>query len=399
MFSPQTTQTTPGTISTEQSFISTAPLEYFKKAISTEIQYVREQKAEGRGIVGFYCEYTPRDLILAAGAVPICLCGTSQSSIADAETLLPSNLCPLIKSSFGYVVSGKCPLVNDSDLFVAETTCDGKKKMYEIMARTKPIHVLELTQKVDNELAFKHWLREVEDLKLKLEQHFGVEITNDKLSQAIRKMNQERALILKIQQLGKHRPAIVSGYEVAQTRYRVAGFEQNLHQMQQFLQMAKQRQHSGYQAAPADAPRVLLTGCPTGQGTEKLIEVIEECGGIVVVQEACSGIKGVFEPVSEQGDPLEAIARKHFNTPCSCMTPNQGRQDLLKRLAEEYQADVVIELVWQACHTYNVEAVLIQDYVQQQLGLPYLKVETDYSNSDREQLKVRVQTLLELAQC
>uniref|UniRef100_UPI0018F238A3 hypothetical protein n=1 Tax=Vibrio harveyi TaxID=669 RepID=UPI0018F238A3 len=59
-----------------------AALDYFKSAISDEIRYVSEQKAAGRGIVGFYCEFTPRDLILAADAVPICLCGTSQNTIS-----------------------------------------------------------------------------------------------------------------------------------------------------------------------------------------------------------------------------------------------------------------------------------------------------------------------------
>lgn len=375
-----------------------SPLDYFKSAISDEIRYVSEQKDAGRGIVGFYCEFTPRDLIMAAGATPICLCGTSQNTISHAEALLPSNLCPLIKSSFGYALTGGCPLLNDSDLLVAETTCDGKKKMYEILSRDKNMHVLELTQKSDKERAFKHWLAEVEELKQKLEQTFQIDITEQKLRAAIKSMNEERRLILAIQELGQHKPAIVSGYEIAQTRYRVAGFSKHHEQMKSFLDMAENRLTQGYQAAPADAPRVLLTGCPTGHGTEKLIEIIEECGGVVVVQEACSGIKGVYEEVSEQGDPLEAIARKHFNIPCSCMTPNKGREDLLRKLARDYQADAVIDLVWQACHTYNVESVLINEFVRNELGLAYLKVETDYSSSDREQLKVRVQTLLELAQ-
>lgn len=385
-----------GDVTPEQTVPS--PLDYFKSAISDEIRYVSEQKQAGHGIVGFYCEFTPRDLILAAGATPICLCGTSQNTITHAETVLPSNLCPLIKSSYGYALTGGCPLLNDSDLLVAETTCDGKKKMYEVLSRDKNMHVLELTQKSDKERAFRHWLAEVEELKQKLEQTFQTDITEEKLRTAIKAMNEERRLILAIQELGQHRPAIVSGYEIAQTRYRVAGFSKHLEQMKHFLAMANQRLEQGHQVAPANAPRVLLTGCPTGHGTEKLIEIIEECGGVVVVQEACSGIKGVYEEVSEQGDPLEAIARKHFNIPCSCMTPNEGRKELLRKLAKDYQADAVIDLVWQACHTYNVESVLIHEFVRKELGLAYLKVETDYSSSDREQLKVRVQTLLELAQ-
>jgi benzoyl-CoA reductase/2-hydroxyglutaryl-CoA dehydratase subunit BcrC/BadD/HgdB len=376
--------------------VSASVQEYFKSSISDEIRYVSQQKSEGRGVVGFYCEFTPRDLILAAGAIPICLCGTSINTITHAETILPSNLCPLIKSSFGYALTGGCPLLNDADLLVAETTCDGKKKMYEILSKKKNMHVLELTQKVNEQRAFDLWLAEVQELKEVLEKTFDVDITDQRLREAIRAMNEERSLILAIQQLGQHKPSIVTGLEVAQTRYRVAGFDSHLEQMRNFVAMGQQRLESGYEAVPENAPRVLLTGCPTGHGTEKIIEIIEECGGVVIVQEACSGIKGVFENVSEEGDPLTAIARKHFNIPCSCMTPNTGRERLLKQLAEDYQADAVVDLVWQACHTYNVESAIIGEFVRDELGLSYLKVETDYSNSDREQLKVRVQTLLEL---
>lgn len=379
-----------------QESSSSSALEYFTSSISDEIRYVSEQKSEGRGVVGFYCEFTPRDLILAAGAIPICLCGTSINTITHAETILPSNLCPLIKSSFGYALTGGCPLLNDADLLVAETTCDGKKKMYEILSKKKNMHVLELTQKVNEQRAFDLWLAEVQELKEVLEKTFDVEITDQRLRDAIKAMNQERSLILAIQQLGQHKPSIVTGLEVAKTRYRVAGFDSHLEQMKRFLAMGQQRLNNGYEAAPMHAPRVLLTGCPTGHGTEKIIEIIEECGGVVIVQEACSGIKGVFENVSEEGDPLTAIARKHFNIPCSCMTPNTGRERLLKQLAEDYKADAVVDLVWQACHTYNVESAIIGEFVRDELGLSYLKVETDYSNSDREQLKVRVQTLLEL---
>ena len=167
--------------------------------------------------------------------------------------------------------------------------------------------------------------------------------------------------------------------------------------LEKFIEKIEERADSGYTVAPENAPRILLTGCPTAQGTEKVIEIIEECGGVVVVQEACSGIKPIEEPVSEEGDPLKAIAIKFFNIPCSCMTPNKGRTALIKRLTNEFKANAVIDLVWQSCHTYNIESFFIERFVRNELGLPYLKVETDYSASDREQLKVRIQTLLEIA--
>ncbi|MCL4439421.1 MAG: 2-hydroxyacyl-CoA dehydratase family protein, partial [Firmicutes bacterium] len=93
-----------------------------------------------------------------------------------------------------------------------------------------------------------------------------------------------------------------------------------------------------------------------------------------------------------------ALAEKYLSIPCSCMSPNEGRLELIDKLAKEYQVDAVVDLTWQACHTYNVEAFVIRDYVQNQLNLPYMQLETDYSESDVEQLRVRVQAFVELIQ-
>ncbi|TAN43946.1 MAG: 2-hydroxyacyl-CoA dehydratase [Nitrospirae bacterium] len=361
-----------------------------------EVDLVRDAKRHGKGVVGIYCEFTPRELILAANALPVCLCGANNRTIPPAETVLPSNLCPLIKSSFGYILTNRCPFYMVLDLVVAETTCDGKKKMYELIAEKKPVHVLELTQKVDEQEAFDHWLAEVRKLRKRLEQTFNRTITDDDLREAIRMMNKERGLLKEAFELGKEEPAVLTGKELSDIRYRVAGVAGHLKMLDEFISEAKRRKETGRFAAKAGAPRIMLTGCPTAQGTTKLIEVIEECGAVVVAQETCSGLKPLDLMVDEDGDPLEAIARKYFKLPCSCMTPNTGRTELIERLAREFRVNAVIDLVWQACHTYNVESYLIDKFVREKLGIPYMKIETDYSDSDRERLKVRVQTLVEM---
>ncbi len=370
------------------------PFKYFEDAVEHEIEFVEREKGRGRKLVGIYCEYTPREIILAAGAIPVCLCGTSNSTVAEAEKILPSNLCPLIKSSFGYFLADSCPFMTMADMIVAETTCDGKKKMYEIMGRRKRVEVLELTQKSGSASALRHWTDELRRFRRTLESEFKVKITDKDLRRAIRLMNRERMLLRKAFDLGRRDPPAVSGLELALIRFRVAGFERHLEMLEKFI-AAVGRRKAGRMAA--GGPRILLTGCPTGDGSGKVIEIIEECGGTVVVQEACSGIKSVYELTEEKGDPLEAIARRHFHLPCSCLTPNRGRFELIERLALDFRPDAVIDLVWQACHTYNVESHLVGELVRNKLKLPFLKVETDYSPSDREQLKVRINALMEIA--
>ena len=372
------------------------PFAYFASSVGAEIDFIRGEKRRGKGVVGIYCEFTPRDLILAAGAYPVCLCGSSRKTIPPAETVLPANLCPLIKSSLGYIITNGCPFFTMADLIVAETTCDGKKKVWEMISDRKPQHILELTQKVLEGAAWEHWLEEVRKLKLRMEAIYDVPIENGALRKAILAMNRERRLLRAVMEFGADPRPVISGVELGRIRYRVSGMPEHQRRLEELLEALEERKRKGVCAAAEDAPRVLVTGCPMSEGTLKVVELIEEAGGIVVVQETCSGIKPL-DPVSEEGDPLTAIAEKHFRIPCSCMTPNTGRLELLRNLAARFRADAVVDLVWQACHTYNVESYSVGEFVRKELDLPYLKVETDYNPGDREQIMVRVQTLLEMA--
>ena len=137
-------------------------------------------------------------------------------------------------------------------------------------------------------------------------------------------------------------------------------------------------------------PRILITGCPIGGATEKVIRAVEDNGGIVVTFENCSGAKSIDKMVDEDAEDIyDAIARRYLNIGCSVMTPNPNRLELLGRLIDEYQVDGVVDMILQACHTYNIEAKSIEKFVKSK-GLPYIHVETDYSQADIGQLDTRI---------
>jgi benzoyl-CoA reductase/2-hydroxyglutaryl-CoA dehydratase subunit BcrC/BadD/HgdB len=141
--------------------------------------------------------------------------------------------------------------------------------------------------------------------------------------------------------------------------------------------------------------RILLTGVPVGIGSDKVVKIVEQSGADVVACENCSGYKQAFE-VDEEKDPMSALAEQYFATPCSVISPNTGRFDLLGEMIRDFAVDGVIDLSWQACHTYNVEAFRVNEFVQQTLGVPTLHLETDYSESDTGQLRVRIEAYLEM---
>jgi benzoyl-CoA reductase/2-hydroxyglutaryl-CoA dehydratase subunit BcrC/BadD/HgdB len=370
------------------------PLAWFGGMMDHCYEFAERAKAQGRPIVGIMCEFTPREIILAAGAVPVCLCGGSAATIPAAEQFLPSNLCPLIKSTFGYQVTGGNPFLNWADLVVAETACDGKKKMFELMSATKPMYVLELPQKADDGDGLEHWTGELRKFKEHLEQRWQRSITDEKLREAARLMNRERGLRRQLAWLLARDPPPLTGRQLMECRSIISGIEADLQLYEQALQLLGGK--SGSASSGKGKIRVLLTGVPMVQGAERVVELIEEAGAAVVAMENCTGLKPILEDVDlDEPDPLRALARKYYHLPCSVMTPNTRRFETLRSLAAQFRPHCVIELIWQACLTYDIESFHVRNLAEKELRLPYLKITTDYSPSDSARIAARVEALFE----
>jgi benzoyl-CoA reductase/2-hydroxyglutaryl-CoA dehydratase subunit BcrC/BadD/HgdB len=161
--------------------VSKIVVEDFKRNREENIIKIKELKEQGVKIVGVYCTFCPKELIMAAGAIPVSLCGTSNEPIAAAEEILPRNLCPLIKSSYGFAVTDTCPYFYFSDLIVGETTCDGKKKMFEMLRELKPVHVMQLPHLKESEASIELWISEVRRLRSRLEDELNVEICDENI--------------------------------------------------------------------------------------------------------------------------------------------------------------------------------------------------------------------------
>ena len=327
---------------------------------------VKELKDRGANVVGVFCTYTPLELIYAAGAIPIGLCGMSDEPIPDAEAHLPKNLCPLIKSSYGFAVSEKCPYFYFSDMIVGETTCDGKKKMYELLNNIKKTHVMHLPQGQKKEHAFDYWKNEMLDLKKTLEEHFNVEITDEILREEIKKRNKEREIILEFYELGKLVPSPISGYEIS-TVMDSLSFQFDRDAQCEIIKAKTEEYRQKYEnelkGKKSSKPRILITGCPTGGVREKVIKALEDVGADVVAFDTCSGPREKMTPVDENRDPIDALTEKYLNVNCSVMTPNPGRIEALDMMIDEYSIDGVVEVVLQACHTFNVESFNIKNFV------------------------------------
>ena len=359
---------------------------------------MKELKDQGKRVIGMFCTFVPQEIIYAADALPVGLCAFSEESIPAAEANLPKNLCPLIKASYGFALTDSCPYFYFSDLIVGETTCDGKKKMFELMNEIKETYVMQLPHSRDK-YALAFWKQQIILFKEKLEQFYHITITEDQIREGIRRKNRERRIVRSYLELGKLNPAPLSGYEMG-TLMDAGNFTFDLEERCEKVKSRTEAIYRDWEAhkkgRESDRPRILVTGCPNAGVREKIIRAVEELGSDVVVFDTCNGIREKLELVDETNpDVYEALAVKYLNVNCSVMSPNQSRMDEISKLIDEYQVDGVIEIVLQSCHTFDVEAYFVKRLVMEEKHIAYLNIETDYSQSDKGQINTRLAAFLE----
>ena len=369
----------------------------FAEARRNAFVNVKNVKDQGIPVIGAYCTYFPTEIAVAAGAAHVGLCSTSGETIPAAEKDLPANLCPLIKSSYGFAKEDKCPFFYFSDIVVGENTCDGKKKMYELMQDFKDVFIMDLPNS-QSEDGLKLYKNECLRFKKYVEDKFELTITDEALRNAVKLENEIRRAKKHLIDTMKHDPCPVSGLDMYHVLYGSTFKFDRTGIADEMYAIADKIEKEYEDGKKLDKrPRIVVTGCPIGGVTEKVIKAIEDNGGVVVAMENCTGAKQYDRLVDEDAEDIwEALSYRYLNMGCSVMTPNPNRYDLLGRLIDEYKADGVLEMTLSACHTYNVESKSIEKFCTEEKNTPYLGVETDYSEADIAQLNTRIAAFIEM---
>ncbi len=364
------------------------------------IKELDDFRKEGGKIVGTFCLYVPEEIIRAAGAWSVGLCAGAEFAYDQVEQIMPRNTCALIKSFMGFKLAKVCPYIEESDLVIGETTCDGKKKAYELLSTMHNVYVMELPQmKREKDLAF--WRSEIQELMHKVEELTGKKVTKESLQASIKEVNDKRRALQRIAATRKASPVPISGKDVllaTQVAFYddVPRFTQSMNALADELEA---RVAEGVGVAPAHAKRILVTGTPMALPNWKLHDIIEKSGAVVVGEEMCTGSRYYQDLVPEEGatvdEMLDNIAEKYLDINCACFTPNQGRIDDVIRMAKEYQADGVIDYSLNFCGTYQIESGAVEKAVKE-AGFPVLRIETDYSMEDAGQLSTRIEAFLEM---
>lgn len=363
---------------------------------------VKELKDSGKNICGSFCQYTPAEIIRAAGLYQVGLCGRSAAPLKTAETRLPANLCPLIKASYGHALEESCPYAFFSDIVVGETTCDGKKKMYELLGALKPMQVIHLPNVPDYERSLDMWVSEVRAFKEGLEEKFDITITDDMLNESIEWCNKERIQAARIYELGKYDPPAISGIrmnDIMDGEQYIFDKEEKYNKINDILDQCEKNWHEGIYPYEPDPyrPRLVVSGGGYGGAKYKTVNVIEELGGAIVCYEGCGGISSRRRLVDEDRsrDPIVRIAEKYLEVPCAVVSPNTRRMQQVADTIDEWRADGYVSITLHSCNPFAIETENIRRVCESK-GIPLLHIETDFYPNDEGQIRTRIEAFLEM---
>ena len=379
-------------------------MDYYNFVIA-EIHGVRPQELikaqeEGKKVFGNFCVYVPDELIFAANAIATGLCGGSQFWVPGGEKVLPTNTCPLIKASVGARLDRTCPFFRIADMYIGETTCDGKKKAWEILGEDVPVHVMDLPQ-MKREKDIKAWAEEIKELKKVIEEFTGNKVTAESLSESIKLINNKRKALSRLYECRKADKVPISGRD-ALVISQIAFYDDPA----RFTQMTnklcdelEQRIKDGVSVVKEGTKRILLTGTPLAVPNWKLHNIIETSGAVVVCEEMCTGTRYFENLVDETkttiDEQIDALANRYMVINCACFTPNTGRIDDIIRLAKEYKVDGVIDVNLKFCSLYDVEGYTVERALKEAC-IPVMGIETDYTDNDAEQLRTRIGAFIEM---
>jgi benzoyl-CoA reductase/2-hydroxyglutaryl-CoA dehydratase subunit BcrC/BadD/HgdB len=362
-----------------------------------------DAKAAGRKVVGSYCVFVPEELILAVDGVSVGLCAGAEFNFEGAEEVLPRNLCPLIKSAFGFKRGLVCPYVEASDIIVGENTCDGKKKAYEVLSpMVTDLYIIDLPQ-MKSDTGKTLLKEEYRKFMAKLEETSRKKITLETLKKGIEITNAKRSAVKRLADLRKADPAPISGLDALLVN-QVFFYDDPLRftaSVNTLCDELEERVKKSEGVFPKGTTRMLISGCPMAVPNWKVPFVIETSGAIIVGEESCVGERGTQWLTEDKGNTvaelLDNIIERYFKIDCAVFTPNPSRIDHVKEMYNKYNAQGIIHYSLQFCHPYIIESGPVESALEK-AGIPVLRLETDYSQEDAGQLKTRIEAFRERIQ-
>jgi benzoyl-CoA reductase/2-hydroxyglutaryl-CoA dehydratase subunit BcrC/BadD/HgdB len=353
---------------------------------------IQAWKERGGRVIGFFCSAVPEELFSAAGLLPFRMRGTGSKSTELSDAYFSSINCSFPRHTFNQALLGEFDFL---DGLVCINSCDHVRRIYDNWKRalkTPFVQVMSLPRKIE-EPQVEWYDEELRLLKGQLEEHFEVEIDDERIRAAIRLHNEVRALQKRLYELRRADRPPITGTETLAVM--VAGTAMPKQRYKELLEELLEELIVSEGCGEYRA-RLMIVGGELDD--PEYIRIIEEQGGLVVADSTCFGSRLMWEPVDEAAsDPIRALARYYIQERPSCprMYGDQPRRiDYTRSLAREYKVDGIIGERLLFCDQWLVEHYMTTLDLGKD-GIPFMVLDREYVLSGQGQIRTRVQAFIE----
>jgi benzoyl-CoA reductase/2-hydroxyglutaryl-CoA dehydratase subunit BcrC/BadD/HgdB len=358
---------------------------------------LEKEKKQGHKIVGYMPGgYFPEELVLAAGSIPVCMIRGGDHAVVEASlAYIDRWLDTFYRAQIGSGISGRDPYYNMIDILFVPITDSNNRAVSDALDYHTDIDIFPFgVPHTKAEIGCRYYLHGINRVKTKLEQVTGAEITEERLKEAIQLCNKERELLRKISLMRKSDPAPLSAKDFVMINHAAMIIDKRA-----LIEILESLVDELPEASLANAkgPRLLLTGSTLAMGDHKILDLIAEAGGMVVIEEFAEGIKPYWQNVKTTGDSMEALAESYFmdRVVPAWFRPAAERLKHLVQLAKDFSVDGVIWYQLMYREAYKIESYYFPEILKKETGLSMLTLESDYDPSETGQMRTRIETYVE----
>jgi benzoyl-CoA reductase subunit C len=363
----------------------------------------------GKKVFGYFCCMSPEEILYAADVLPVRITGTGEP-LEQADSHIPPNSCPFARSCLdagmrglydyldGVVVPNSCDIIFSMEYFWKTLVPRPNKPALIAGVDIKPyVYYINYPEKIIGREVLPYYKEVLNQFKQQLERALDRTISDDDLSRAVSVYNEDKAQIKRLYDMRKPDPPAISGYEAWQALYASILMRKDEH-----AAMLKD-ELDGVESRGDSAPegvRIYLSGSAMDRVNADIYKVVEESGGQVVSDDLCVGTRSFWYPLNPDLPAMEAIARRSLGTACPRSTVTtpipENRWAHVKNTSKEFDVEGAIFYVLKCCDGRNSELPHLTEKFKEELGIPVLVLEGDYTSEGIEQMRGRVEAFIEM---
>ena len=355
--------------------------------------------------MGYFCLYPPLEMLTALDLVPYRILGDMREPITKADACLPTVVCPFDRSALDLGLKGRYDFL---DGVVWAHVCEVGEKTAHVWRTYVDLpyfHFIDVPHTI-HKPAQNQFKEQLKDFQKTLTLFTGKKLTSEMLAEAIKTHNVQRSLVRKLYDLRKPNPPLISGSEVIKTLKAIMSLpaKEGNDLLTEIISEVEKRKDGPLKKAT----RLLIWGSIIDD--TPLIDMMEELGANVVMDDTCVGSRAFFSDVKLTPDPLEGLACRYLvdlkcprtfkeatygETKKDYLTDLRSRFGYVADYAREWKVNGIVLQSVRYCDIHGYEVPGLGDYLDS-VGLPHTYIEHTYDERSLAPLRTRIQAFLEI---